>query len=320
MQKNSIEELEAILSTEGSTRLRLETLVQLQQLIFTKDFPRSAAVCREIISLADALNDTFIMAEAHNDLGNALWKLGELSESQHHYTIGLELFTELQDDNGLGDAYCGLGIVHGSLVDSANALHFFELAAAAFKRANNLSNYAHNIGNIGHVYFELGDHTTANTYFERAIAISMEQGDKGKQGVANMLGAIAGVLVFQNRFEEGIEKLEQAMVIDREIGSSRGVTVNLMNIGLTYFKAGQHANAIAYLNRSLAYADKTHLGMFTPEIHKNLSEVYYAINDEAEALKHLQFYTDFQKAEKRSEAQRRAKEILGKNNYAKVPR
>jgi len=320
MQKNTIEELEAILATEVRSLERYDALMALNQLIYSKDFLRSAAICREMISLANSINDTLRLAEAENDLANALWKLGELAESQHHYTIGLELFTELQNDNGLGDSYCGLGIVHGSLSDSANALHFFELAAAAFKRADNLSNYAHNIGNIGHVYFELGDHTTANTYFERAIAISMEQGERGKQGVANMLGAIAGVLVFQNRFEEGIEKLEQAMVIDREIGSSRGVTVNLMNIGLTYFKAGQHANAIAYLNRSLAYAEKTHLGMFTPEIHKNLSEVYYAINDENEALKHLQFYTDFQKAEKRNEAQRKAKEIIGKGNFAKVPR
>lgn len=310
MNNKLVSELETKLLNSLGDLERWDALNKLFNLVKTTDFLRAEELGREIVSIALKANNQAQLAKAYHDLGNVLWKLGESEDAQFNFKLGLDIYIELADNNGIADSYCGLGIVHGSVADWANALNYFEKGEAAAKRANNHVMLAHLIGNIGHIYFGIEKQEIAQEYFEKALQISEELGDRGQQGVANMLDALAGVNVYQNKFDEAIEKLERALAIDYEIEHFKGVAVTLMNLGLTYHKSGMHANALTYFNKSLAYSDKTNLLTLKPEIHKYLSDLYFDIDDKAEALRHLQCYSDFQKAEKRNGVQRNSKNIV----------
>jgi tetratricopeptide (TPR) repeat protein len=310
MNSTVISESETQLTYKIGHLERLDELNKLFSLVKTTDFLRAEKLGRELVSIAIHLNNPAQLAQAYYDLGNVLWKLGESEDAQLNFKLGLDIYLELADNNGIADSYCGLGIVHGSVADWANALKYFEKGKTAAKRANNHVKLAHLFGNIGHIYFGIEKQETAQEYFEEALQISEELGDRGQQGVANMLDALAGVHVHQNKFDEAIEKLERALAIHYEIGHFKGVANALTNLGITYHKAGQHANALTYFNKSLAYSEKTNLLALKPEIHKYLSDLYFDINDNAEALRHLQCYSDFQKAEKRNGVQRNSKSIV----------
>ncbi|MCF8256876.1 MAG: tetratricopeptide repeat protein [Flavobacteriales bacterium] len=313
----TVEELENILATQEGTKQRARTLLELNESLGSTDFLRSVQICREAVKLANELNDEPILAEAHIDLGNALWKFGENEEAQGNYVKGLAIYQRLNDHKGMADAYCGLGIVHGSLNDSANALEFFEKGVAVSTRSGNDVMLAHNLGNIGHIHANLEDHTTALRYFAKALAIDRELGKEGLQGVSNMLGAIAGVMVVQGEFDGAVAKLEECLVIDEEIANKRGTAVTLLNLGITYMKAGRFPDAITYLTRALAYSRKIHYASVQPLVHQNLAELYESIGDTKEAEHHFQQYNDYRIAEQRMKVQRKAGQIIAADDPSK---
>lgn len=304
-----IEEFEARLATLSEDKERVSVLLAMNRQLGSTDFLRSRKICEEAVSLAKHLDEPALQAKAHDDLANVLWKMGDNVEAQKHYHEGIRIFGQLGNYEGLSNAYCGLGIAHGSLDDSANALEYFEKGAAAAEKAGSDVMLAHNIGNQGHVYAGLEDYITALKLFARAMAINRELGEEGLQGVSNMLGAIAGVMVFQGEYDNAIAKLEESMTIDERIGNLRGKVVTLMNLGITHFRSERLPEAITYLNRSLALAEKIHFGAFKPLVHQHLAEVYEAIGDTEEALEHLKLYHDFEKAEKRLQVQRNASNV-----------
>lgn len=310
MMNMSISELENILVTEQDSRKRVIALLELNDALKGIDFQRSLNLCVEAVKMADDLNDKALLAEAHIDLGNALWKCGDNVKAQEHYAAGLAIHQELKGHQGMADAYCGLGIVHGNLNDSANALVFFELAVAAAMRVGNDVTLAHNLGNIGHVYANIEDYITALKYFAKALAIDRELGDAGRQGVSNMLGAIAGVMVFQGEYDGAIAKLEESLIMDEEISNKRGIAVTQMNLGITYHKAGRYPEAISYLKRALSYAEKIHFVSLVPNVYKNLAVTYKAIGETDEAVFCMDKYNEYEVAEKRMHVQRTASQII----------
>ncbi len=309
MQKERVAELEVLLLTQLEAKARINVLLNLNEALGSTDFLRSLLVCQEALELAESTDDMALLAEVLRRLGNAQWKSGDNEGAQETYARCLVIYDELGDFDGLSNSYCGLGIVHGTLKDSANALDFFEKGAAAAKRAGNDVMLAHNLGNIGHIYANIEDYITALKYFAKALGIDRELGEEGKQGVSNMLGAIAGVMVFQGEYDGAIDKLEEALLIDEELGNTRGTAVTLMNLGITYRKAGKFPEAISYLNRALAYAEKIHFGSILPQMHEQIAETYEIIGDAEEALSHLRKYNEFQLVEKRLSIQRKLQEI-----------
>lgn len=305
----SVELLEELLLTELDERSRSQTLLDLSDALGSTDFLRSLLTCQEAVKLAERTGDKLLLAKALSRLGNVQWKSGDNEGAQDSYARCLVLYDDLEDFKGLARVYCGLGIVHGNLKDSANALEFFEKGVVAAKKAGDEVILAHNLGNIGHIYLEIEDYVTALKYFAKALAIDRELGEEGKQGVSNMLGAIAGVMVFQGEYEGAIERLEEALRIDEEIGNRRGTAVTLLNLGITYRKAERFAESITYFNRALAFAEKIHYGAILPQMHQQIAETYEAIGDSEEALLHMRKFNEFQVVEKRLNIQRKLQDI-----------
>lgn len=298
-------------ASEGDgLRERIQALMDMNSALLGKDYARSVELCRQAVSLAEELQDDAVTANCHIELARACWKVGDMVEAQHHYDRCRVLNLKMGDHGGLGQAYCGLGIVHGALNDHANAIEFFEKGAQASERAGDDVTLAHNLGNLGMVHRKLNDYTTALRYFARALAIDRALGEAGRQGVANMLTAIAGVMVFQGEYEGAITKLEEALVLHEQTGNPRGMATTYSNIGLTYDKMGQQAHAITYLNRALAMAESIHYKVLVPELHQNLSDLYAAIGDDDEALRHIALRKEFMMEEKRLEVQRQAGRIM----------
>jgi len=310
MRSAQFQELEGQLANEQRPRERAVLLLQLNKGLNGTDFSRAVQLCSEALSLAKGVDDDALLAQCHADLARALWKTGEMVKAQSHFEIALMLYAKLKDDAALASVYCSLGIVHGSLDDHANAMEFFEKGVELSERTGDDVMLAHNLGNLGHVHKGLNDCSTALRLYAKALAIDRELGEAGRQGVSNMLTAIAGVLVFQQEFEGAIEKLEESLSILEELGDMRGMATTLSNMGITYHEMGQFANAIAYLNRSLAIAEKVHYRVLIPDLHQNLADLYASIGDDAEALAHLEKRRAFGLEEKRLEVQRQAERII----------
>jgi len=104
-------------------------------------------------------------------------------------------------------------------------------------------------GNLGSTYYSLGDYQKAIEYYEQALVISREIGDRHADGIRR--GNLGNVYMDLGQVEKAIEYYEQALVISREIGNRRGEGNRLGNLGNAYRDKGQVEKAIEYHEQAL---------------------------------------------------------------------
>ena len=78
----------------------------------------------------------------------------------------------------------------------------------------------HCYGNLGTVFFTLGDYVKANEYLEKALAIAIEIGDRKGEGTC--YGNLGSVFISLGDYVKAIEYLEKALAIAIEIGDRKG--------------------------------------------------------------------------------------------------
>jgi len=307
---SEMEELKAFLATEGRTVARVHALINLKIALKGHDFSKGLALCTEALELAQSFEEPLLIALAQRHLANVYWRMGDMVKGQAYFAESLAIFQQHNDASGMAHVYCGLGIIHGTMNDAANALDFFEKGIVAAKRNGEELLLAHLYGNIGNVHIKLEDHISALRYFAKALSMYRELDDEGKGGVANMLGSIAGVLVHQGEYDNAIDHMRQALEIDQRIGDERSMPVRFLNLGITYFKAGQLEQALEYLHRSLELAADQHSNSYAFMVHKELSEVYAAMGNPTKAMEHLDIYDSYQVAEQRMTLSTKAKSLI----------
>ena len=98
----------------------------------------------------------------------------------------------------------------------------------------------------------LGQVAKAIEYYEQALAIAREIGDRRGEGAD--LGNLGLAYSALGQVAKAIEYYEQALAIAREIGDRRGEGADLGNLGMAYSALGQVAKAIEYYEQALAIA------------------------------------------------------------------
>ena len=95
----------------------------------------------------------------------------------------------------------------------------------------------------------LGQKQEALQYYQQALLISREVGDRGGEGTTlNNLGAVYNGLGQQ---QEALQYYQQALQIMREVGDRRGEGVTLNNLGRVYNGLGQQQEALQYYQQAL---------------------------------------------------------------------
>lgn len=102
---------------------------------------------------------------------------------------------------------------------------------------------------LGILVAEPGDHIGARHYFEEALLLHREVGDRrGESSALNNLGLVCTNL---GEFAQARQYYEQCLWIKREIGDRRGEAIASNNIALVCIDQGEYAVADAYLGKAL---------------------------------------------------------------------
>ena len=111
---------------------------------------------------------------------------------------------------------------------------------------------ANNLGTLGRTHYGLGQFNRAINFFEQALTIACEIGDR--QGESVWLGNLGITYRTLGQFERAIKLYEQSLTIAREIGDRAGEAHYLGRLGWVYRNIGQLKQAIRLYERALAIA------------------------------------------------------------------
>ncbi|HVT59581.1 MAG TPA: tetratricopeptide repeat protein [Thermoanaerobaculia bacterium] len=142
-----------------------------------------------------------------------------------------------------------VGMAHGDLGEVRQAIGYYEQALLIHREIGNRRGEGSGLGNLGLAYAELGEVEKAIGYYEQALVISREIGNR--RGEGNALGNLGLAYADLGEVEKAIGYYEQQLVIVREIGDRRGEGNALGNLGGAYYLLGEVEKAIGYYEQTL---------------------------------------------------------------------
>jgi len=160
----------------------------------------------------------------------------------------------LKDKQVHGAVLGNLGLAYNHLGESRKAIEYYEQALKISREIGDRLGEENRLGNLGLAYYRLGEIKKAIEYYEQALEISREIGDKCGEG--NHLGNLGLAYCDLGEPKKAIEYNEQALKISREIGDKRGEGNRLRNLGLTYSDMGEPKKAFEFLEQSLAIGEE----------------------------------------------------------------
>ncbi|WP_440955461.1 tetratricopeptide repeat protein [Methanosarcina sp. Mfa9] len=145
-----------------------------------------------------------------------------------------------------------LGLTYQQLGYVRKAIEYYEQALKIAKEIGDRRGEGADLGNLGNAYRNLGEPRKAIEYYEQALKISKEIGDR--RGEGNHLGNLGNAYSDLGEPRKAIEYYEQALKIAKEIGDRRGEGNHLGNLGLAYRNLGEPRKAIEYYEQALKIA------------------------------------------------------------------
>ena len=126
---------------------------------------------------------------------------------------------------------------------------WLKTALQACRKSNDKAIEVSHLGNLGNIYFYLGESRKAIEYYEKILAIHHEIGDR--QGEESDLSNLGISYVNLGEFEKAVDFQEQALKISLEIGDRRGEGNFLGNLGNAYFGRGELERAIGFYQQAI---------------------------------------------------------------------
>jgi tetratricopeptide (TPR) repeat protein len=125
-----------------------------------------------------------------------------------------------------------------------------EMREKLLGRLINTSLQTANLTNLGNAYYSLGQFERALGYYEQALSVDRETGDRRGEGVR--LGNLGNAYHALGQVERAIKLYAEALVTAREIGDRRNEGVWHRHLGNAYLDFGQVKRAIECHEQALA--------------------------------------------------------------------
>ena len=139
-------------------------------------------------------------------------------------------------------------------------------------------------GNLGGVFYSLGEYKRAKEYDEKALAITMEIGHRQGEGTA--YGNLGTVFYSLGEYKKAKEHGEKALTIRMEIGDRRGEAADHGNLGGVYYSLGEYKKAKEYHEKALAITMETGDRQGEGTAFGNLGTVFYSLGEYKKAKEH----------------------------------
>jgi CHAT domain-containing protein/Tfp pilus assembly protein PilF len=179
-----------------------------------------------------------------------------------------------------------IGFLYSALGRKQEALEYYEKALPIRREVGDRSGEATTLNNIGLVYDALGRKQEALEYYEKALPIYKSVGDRS--GQATTLNNIGMVYDALGRKQEALEYYEKALPIFREVGYQSGEAATLNNIGMVYDALDRKQEALEFYEKALPILREVGDRSGEATTLNNIGKVYDDLGQKQEALEYYE--------------------------------
>ncbi len=185
----------------------------------------------------------------------------------------------LSDKQTHSNVIGNLGSAYSALGQVEKAIKYYEKALGIAQEIGDRRNEGTWLRNLGLAYTDLGQVENAIEYYEKALGIAQEIRDR--RGEGNSLGNLG--LAYTD-----LGQVEKALGIAQEIRDKRGEGNALENLGLAYTDLGQVEKAIEYYEKALSIAQEIRDRRGERNALGNLGSAYYGLGQVEKAIQYYE--------------------------------
>lgn len=208
---------------------------------------------------------------------------GNLYRVKGDYRTALECYRRLLDPsvcqgsvddqavvhNLIGLAYQGMG-------DYAAAARHVQRAYRLYTKLGNVTGQGNTLGNLGLIYTFSGRSRQALPYFRKSIQRFTQT--QVKNLIASPLMNWGTALFNLERYDEALQKWQEALPINKALGDISSVAMLHNNIGELYAVKGEFNKSLEHLRRSLKLKTELKLTGYLPSTHNAFARLYYEMH------------------------------------------
>jgi len=180
--------------------------------------------------------------------------------------------------------YLVLGDASISLGKQQQALEYYQQALSIFREEGDRYGESTALTNIGLVYDNLGKQQQALEYYQQALSIKREVGAGG----GTTLTHIGGIYAAQGKQQQALEYYQQALSISREEGDRQEEGNTLTYIGSVHDDLGDQQQALTYYQQALSIYREVGARASEGTTLNTIGGVYDNLGDQQQALTYYQ--------------------------------
>lgn len=219
--------------------------------------------------------------------GTALLILERVEEALVCYNMALKI------DPQLSHAWLNSGEALATLGYYREAIAYFErgLTEITSRSLGDKSLIKIVLDKLGSIYNRLGEHHQAIVYYEEALALARETGDRAGEGKTQ--GYLGKLHYDLGNIRVAIGLLEQALAIMQEVGDRQNEGIILLHLGSAYKNYGNLCRAFEYSKRSFTIAQEVGDVKQAAFASLNLALILLDQNQQSEALVNAELAVQF---------------------------
>ena len=214
-------------------------------------------------------------------------ELGMRPKALESATKGLETAQSTHDPKLIARAFDSLGEVHNYFDDKRKAIEYYEQALALMRQAGDRAGEAKTTSNLGVAWSGTGDKRKALACYEKAMRMFTELQDR------RMLAEVSGNMgvAYDNlgEYARALESHEKDLALERELEGRSSQAIALNNVGNAYSGLGAYQKALDAYASALEINKSLDNRWNTAINLNNIAWVYASLGDRRHALR---FYQD----------------------------
>jgi len=224
------------------------------------------------------------IASGYYEFTRYSWLNGYYSEALEYSRQAIEYFSQLNDENGIGNTYVLLGNIYSDCNDTNKAFNYYSKALNIYQKTKNIHLEAIIYGNFASYFSSIGCFDKTKYFAEKAIGLYQILQDT--MGLADNYSFIAQAYYSRNDFTNALQYFKQSFDLYGMTGDSHHICLTYISIGLTYHKLNRQNFAEAYIKVGLDKVSRYNSIDGKPEFLKELISYYKSKGKLKEALKY----------------------------------
>jgi signal transduction histidine kinase len=241
-----------------------------------------------LLELYTLMGDSLKKARVYNKTGVSYFNVGIYDEATRSFHSAMELAMEEDDKDLLASCYQNIGVLYAKINRYKEAKEYYRKALNLYRVLKNRQDEAGILQNMGIILDDENSEKEALGYYLSALKIYNEL--KDSLSVGEMYLNLGSLYEEQRDYPRSLDYYNHALPIFLRNDYKFGIAYAYISLGSVYKKTGSYEKALDYLQKSLVFSRMISLAENEADCHRELADVYYALNDHRSAFEELRDY------------------------------